>query len=260
VNSDDLKIEMNLRYTNVTNFPAVASSIRLFCFPFAGGGAAAYQGWQRHAPPWLQVCPVELPGRGWLSNAALSETIDELAYQIASSLHKYTNSPYAVFGHSMGAILAYEVARNLEAAGQRQLVKFFPSGLGAPFLPRKRPPISHLPDSEFLEHVRELNGTVSEVFENDELLTVLIPILRADFAMCERYQFRTFPRLRCPITAFSGDRDEGTCNADMLGWSQLTTESFHSLEFSGDHFFIQTTEPQVVDAISKELAPHRNQY
>jgi surfactin synthase thioesterase subunit len=124
--------------------------LRVFCFPYAGGSAAIYQHWQQHAPNWLQICPVELPGRGRLYAENPFGSIAELAAAITSALYPYTNTPYALFGHSMGGTIAYEVACGLEAAGRALPRKLFVSGARAPFLARRKPPVSHLADAEFL--------------------------------------------------------------------------------------------------------------
>src|ERR1700738_4476769 len=152
------------------------AALRLFCFPYAGGSAAIYQDWQQHAPNWLQICPVELPGRGRLCAENPSGSIPALAAAITSALYPYTNTPYALFGHSMGALIAFEVACGLEAGGRAT--------------PCRTPPVGHLADPEFLAHVRDLNGTPTEVLANKELMDVLLPVLRADFALCEQYRMR----------------------------------------------------------------------
>jgi medium-chain acyl-[acyl-carrier-protein] hydrolase len=228
--------------------------LRLFCFPYAGGGAAIYQHWQQHAPDWLQICPLELPGRGRLCTENPFISITELAAEITSALYPYTNVPYALFGHSMGATIAYEVACGLEAAGRTPARKLFVSGARAPFLTRRKPPVSHLADVEFLAHVRDLNGTPAEILANQELMAVLLPVLRADFALGERYRMRGLQLLRAPITALAGNEDEETPASDVQEWKRLTSGPFHSARFPGDHFFIRPNEASIVDLIRAELS------
>jgi medium-chain acyl-[acyl-carrier-protein] hydrolase len=232
--------------------------LRLFCFPYAGGSAMVYQHWQQHAPDWLQVCPLELPRRGRLYAENQFGSIAELATAIASTLHPYANIPYALFGHSMGAIIAYEVACELEAAGRAPPRKLFVSGACAPFLARKKPPVSHLADTEFLAHVRDLNGTPAEVLANKELMAILLPILRADFALCERYRMRRLQLLQAPITTLAGDKDDEITASDVQEWKRLTSGPFHSVRFPGDHFFIRPNEASIVALILDELSTALN--
>jgi medium-chain acyl-[acyl-carrier-protein] hydrolase len=233
--------------------PTAEIGLRLFCFPYAGGSATIYRAWQQHAPAWLQICPVEIPGRGRLSAEPLPSSIVSLAEDLSSALYPLANIPFALFGHSMGAAIAYEVASRLENVGRRQLRKLFVSGARAPYLPPKRTPVSHLPDEDFMDRLRNLNGTPTEVLENRELMEVMMPLLRADFAMCERYRLQRPSILRTSITALYGDKDEDVLEQDVNAWRRLTSNAFHSLEFPGDHFFINENEIAVVDVIAEEL-------
>lgn len=246
---------MSTQFFRATALPR-DGAIRLFCFPYAGGsGAAIYRQWQQHAPRWLQICPVELPGRGWLCTEAPFRSLPELAAEITSALYAYTDTPCALFGHSMGALIAYEVACNLEAAGKKQLRKLIASGARAPFLARMRPPVSNLPAPEFLAHVRDMNGTPAEVLADGELMEALLPVLRADFSMCEQYRIGRPLLLRAPITTLAGLEDEEITEPDVRAWKQLTSGAFRCLWFPGDHFYIRENMTSIVNAISDELSP-----
>jgi medium-chain acyl-[acyl-carrier-protein] hydrolase len=233
--------------------PVESPSIRLFCIPYAGGSASIYNDWIVAAPDWLQVCSVELPGRGRLVTESLATSLIELAQTISSAVYPYTNKPYAIFGHSMGALLAYEVASQLESLRRNQLCKLFVSGCGAPFLPRKKPPISHLPDDELLVHLRAMEGTPDEILAHPELIELLLPVLRSDFAICEEYRLIRVHLLQAPLTALSGEHDEDTPEGDMQMWRRLTTGDFRSLTFPGGHFFLNESENDVLSAVCREL-------
>jgi medium-chain acyl-[acyl-carrier-protein] hydrolase len=244
---------MSLRLLRVVP-PSHLGSVRLFCIPFAGGSASFYDGWLASAPRWLQVCPIELPGRGWLSSEPLPTSLSKLAREISSALYPYTDVPYAIFGHSMGALLAYEVASHLESSGRLQLRRLFVSGSRAPFVPHKEPPVSDLPDAEFWRHIRDMQGTPEEILAQPELTELLLPLLRSDFAICEQYRLQHAYFLQAPVTALSGEQDERAPISDMQMWGRLTSSGFRSLEFSGGHFFLKENESAVINAVCSELA------
>jgi surfactin synthase thioesterase subunit len=233
--------------------PLPGISTRLFCLPYAGGSAAIYQEWQKQVAPQFQICAVELPGRGWRSAESLPLSIHKLAHEIASWLHAHGKTPFALFGHSMGAAIAYEIARNLEAAGNRSLYCLIVSGSSAPFLPRRKRAISDLSDPDFLDHIRQLNGTPPEILANAELMSVVLPVLRSDFKICEEYVPEESHALRTPITALAGEKDPDISVADVEAWGTLTTGRFETLKFPGDHFFLKSSEAAVVAAVSDTL-------
>jgi medium-chain acyl-[acyl-carrier-protein] hydrolase len=231
----------------------LGARIRLFCLPYAGGSAAIYKDWQKAVPAELQICPIELPGRGLRSREPLPHSIPELAREIASALDLHNDKPLALFGHSMGAAIAYEVARNLEAKNNRALCVLIVSGARAPFLERKKPGVGDLSDSEFLDHIRDLNGTPPEVLADQELMAVLLPMLRRDFINCERYRLENPHVLRTPITALAGDGDVDISISDVEAWSALTVGRFLAQSFPGDHFFIKSEEVAVIAAVTSIL-------
>lgn len=228
--------------------------ITLFCFPYAGGGAACYRGWHEHLPGNVIVCPVQLPGREsrWRepSFTRVTEMIDVLIEAIAPDL----DHPFALFGHSMGALIAFELARHLRRNGRSEPRHLFMSGARAPHLPPTDPPIHDWPDDEFLDELtRRHNGIPAEVREHPELLELVLPTLKADLELCETYQYRPEAPLACPITVFGGDEDHRLGDAELDGWRAQTTSAFSRSMFAGDHFFISTARPAVLQKLGAAL-------
>jgi medium-chain acyl-[acyl-carrier-protein] hydrolase len=216
----------------------------LFCVPYAGASASVYRDWVLQAPEFLQVCPVELPGKGRLIREPFANSLDTLARAISEEVSAYADRPYAIFGHSMGALLTYEVAVQLESAGQPHPFKIFLSGALPPFSARKKRMVSDLPNAPFLDHLGELQGTPDAVLNNQELMQFFLPVLRSDFRLCEEYVMCEPRLLRGPVTALSGEQDEKTPEADMLLWKRATRGAFESRRYPGDHFFF--TNPNVM--------------
>jgi len=227
--------------------------VRLFCLPYAGGNGAVFRGWQSKSPAWLQICPIELPGRGWRFADVMPRSIPELAHDIACSLRAHSDIPFALFGHSMGASIAYEVVRSLEGSRNRALCRLIVSAARAPFLDRLTLRTSDLSDGDFLEHVRNLGATPSEVLANPELMAVLLPMLRVDFAICERYSPSGLYAIKTPITAFAGTEDPDISVSDVEAWGRISTTNFEIRRFPGGHFFIKSNEAAVVAAVVNEL-------
>jgi surfactin synthase thioesterase subunit len=215
----------------------------LFCLPYAGASASVYRDWILMAPEFLQVCPVELPGKGRLSREPFAKSLSALARKIAEEISDHVDRPYAIFGHSMGGLLAYEVALQLETAGQPHPFKIFLSGAVPPFSGRIRRTVSELPNAALLEHLRELRGTPDAILDDHVLMQFLLPVLRSDFRLCEGYKAHKPHLLSTPVTALSGEQDESTTAADMLLWKRATISAFESLRYPGGHFFL--TDPSV---------------
>ena len=166
-----------------------AARLRLFCFTYAGGGASIYRPWTRELPPELELCAVQLPGR---ENRLLEPAYTEmpaLVEQLGTVLAPYLDRPFAFFGHSMGALVAFEMARTVRRRYGRSALHLFVSGHAAPRIARRRPPVYQLPDAAFVDAIRELNGTPEEVLENADLMALVLPALRADLTVCETYRY-----------------------------------------------------------------------
>ncbi|MBD1902832.1 thioesterase II family protein [Trichocoleus sp. DQ-A3] len=233
--------------------PNPLSSLRLFCFPYAGGGALNFRTWSQGLPVGVEVCAVELPGRGKrILEAPFTQALP-LVQAIAHALLPYLDKPFAFFGHSMGALVSFEVARLLRREYGMSPVHLFVSGRSAPQLPLQEPPIHSLPQPAFIEELRRLNGTPKAVLENVELMELLLPILRADFAVLETYVYAAEPPLQCPITAFGGLQDVKVSVDRLEAWRQQTSAKFSLQMLPGDHFFVQSAQPLLLQFLSREL-------
>jgi medium-chain acyl-[acyl-carrier-protein] hydrolase len=161
--------------------------------------------------------------------------------------------PYAILGHSLGALTGFELTRALRREGLPLPAHLVVSGHRGPQLPDPDPPIHGLPDAEFIEELSALNGTPAEVFESPELVELMLPLLRADFTAAETYAYTEEAALECPITALGGDSDPLVSADEIEGWRSQTTSGFDSRILAGDHFFLQQSQPEFMQIASDAL-------
>ena len=232
------------------------ADLRMFCFPYAGGGASAYYGWPNALSSRVEICPVQLPGREHLMREPMLTRLPDLVRTIRHALADYLgelDKPFVFYGHSMGGLIAFELARLLRREGGRQPLHLFVSGCRAPHLVEDEKITYNLPEPELLEELRTLNGTPQEVLENPELMELLLPILRADFEAVETYEYAPEPPLDCPISAFGGLGDEKVEHHHLEGWREHTTASCSIRMFPGDHFFVRTAQAQLFRILGPTL-------
>ena len=228
--------------------------LRLLCFPYAGGGASIFRSWPRSLPSDVQVCPIQLPGReSRLLESAFTE-LSSLTQTLAEVLHPFLDLPFAFFGHSMGALVGFELARQLRRQNSPEPVHLFVSGWRAPQLASKGAITHTLPEPQFLESLQNLNGTPQTVLQNPELMDLLLPILRADFALCENYVYYHEAPLNCPISAFGGIQDRLISHDELAAWRSQTSNSFSFQLFPGDHFFINSNRDSLLQAVADALS------
>lgn len=228
--------------------------MRMFCFPYAGGGASIFRGWTASLPADLEVCPVQLPGRESRLREAPFTRSELMVTALADALQPYFDLPFVFCGHSMGAAVAFELTRELRRRGRPQPLHLFASGRRAPHLPPREEPIHELPEPEFLVKLRELNGTPEEVLQHDELMRLLIPILRADFGVNETYTYTSEEPIDAGISAFGGLGDEDVTREDVEAWREHTRGRFRTRMLPGDHFFIHSAKDLVLESIARDLA------
>jgi len=229
------------------------ATVRLFCFPYSGASASLYFSW-RDRLPGIEVCPVELPGHGSRLSEPLYDSLESLVPVAAQALLPAFDKPFAFFGHSMGALLSFELARYLRRIHHRQPFHLFVSAHRAPHLPDHHDPIYSLPELQFIEKLREMNGTPPEVLDNAEFRELLMPILRADFAISETYLYRPDQPLDCAITALGGLQDKHTSRESLDAWREQTTGRFIVRMFPGGHFFLNTAQALIWRAVAQDIA------
>jgi medium-chain acyl-[acyl-carrier-protein] hydrolase len=230
-----------------------AVDLRLFCFPYAGGTASVYREWPTLLPPTVQVVPVELPGRSrricetaFVSLPALIETLGEV-------LPPYLDVPFAFFGHSMGASIAFEMARFLRRKYRKSPELLVVSGRHAPQIPNEKPAIYNLPTAELVRELTRLQGTPREVIQSRELMELMIPLLRADFQLTQTYEYLPEAPLESALVAFGGTADPEVTTDGLLPWASQTRRRFALHMFPGDHFFLRTSQPLLLEVLAREL-------
>jgi medium-chain acyl-[acyl-carrier-protein] hydrolase len=223
---------------------------RLFCFPHVGGSARSFRGWANVLHE-LEVCPVQLPGREKRWREKPFSHVLPLAQAIADVLPD--DKPFAFLGHSMGALLSFELAKELRRRG-RQPVHLFLSALPAPeLLSWPDPPLHTLPDDTFVNELKRLNGIPDSVLEDASLMQMWLPTLRADYSVAETYVYSPEPPLDCPISTFAGEQDSIATRERVQKWSNHTSASFSLATFPGGHFFLYDVAPRVSKQILQAL-------
>lgn len=234
--------------------PNDRARLRLFCFPYAGGGLAMFRDWPQSLPHFVDVCSVELPGRERLIGEPPPHSLPLLVERLAAAIEAWLEPKYALYGHSMGALVAFELARLLIRNGAPPPAALFVAAHRAPQLPDRREPLHGLPDARFTAELARLKGTPSDILTNPELMQIYLPILKADFMLSETYQYATGPRHGRPIIAFGGRDDAEVSEEEISAWCEQTTGRFRLRMLPGDHFFIHSSATELLTAISGELA------
>lgn len=232
--------------------PNPQAALRLFCFPYAGGGAVVFRDWAKSLPSNVEVSAAQLPGRGPRLMETPFTNMPALADALSEAIVSQLDKPFVFFGHSMGATASFEVARRLRKMRKAEPLHLFVSGADAPQVVDAGPMVHALPDKEFIKKLRELNGTPPEILENEDLMELMLPTLRADFAIAETYAYTRDKPLNCPITAFGGLHDKEVSRKSMEGWSEQTNAAFSLRMFPGDHFFLHNAQP-LLQILSREL-------
>lgn len=232
--------------------PNPAARMRLFCFPYAGAGAGAYREWPTLLPRDIEVVAVQLPGREWRIQESPLADMRLLAQDALRSISPYLDKPFAFLGISMGGTLIFELARLLRAEGKTQPVCLMPLAIGAPHLPEIK--LFHdLPDAELLNEIQSFGVLTSEVSSHPEWLEILLPILRADCAAHETYQYQAEPPFEFPIWIYAGFGDELVTRERLDAWAQHTTGTCRVHMLPGGHLFMDAMPDMLLQSMARRL-------
>jgi surfactin synthase thioesterase subunit len=227
---------------------------RLFCFPYAGAGWAVFRQWPDHLPSDIELCVPCLPGRDARVDEPPASEMGPLVAALAREMLASTSVPYALFGHSMGAFIAFDLAHKLSGLG-RPPSHLFVSAQRGPRLPYERQPIFALPDNEFLAGILARYDSIPrQVLEQKDLMAVLLRTLRGDFTLTEDYRYRARGRLACPVTAFGGEHDQQIACEQLEAWAAETTGRFRLHLLPGGHFFLHNTREELLSLMREQLA------
>lgn len=233
--------------------PLPSPTLRLFCLPYAGGGSAIFRPWLHQLPSSIEICPIQLPGREERLRERPLTQLAPLVQTLAQELYPYLDVPFAFFGHSMGALISFELTRQLRSQQAPLPVHLLISGRSAPHISDGKR-LHMLSDQALLQELRTLKGTPQSVLDSSELMQLLLPTLRADFSICETYTYIDRPPLNCAISVFGGESDPEAPLKSLQDWSLHTCSPLSLHLLPGDHFFLHTSRPLLLEKIAHELS------
>lgn len=235
--------------------PRADARLRLFCFPFAGGSARAYRDWGTDLPREIEVCPVQPPGRERRIAEPLIRRAEPLVDALVEALLPHLDLPFALFGHSLGATIAYEFAQRLRRDGHEGPRLLIVAAQRAPHMKPPGPPVYDLPEAAFRQNLRGLAGTPEALLADEELMELLGPLLRADFEINDTYRPSGSLPLNCPITAFGGRDDDGVPLHHLEAWRSMTRGRFRLQLLPGNHFTVLARRGAIMAEIATDLLP-----
>lgn len=228
------------------------AAVSLLCLPHAGGGAASFTRWLDLFPPAVAPVRVQLPGREDVTSQPAPRRVEDAVGALLAQTTELIDTPVALYGHSMGALLAFELARALTAAGDPP-AHLFVSGRRAPHREPSRPPIHHLPDDEFVTALDAMGGESGAAGASPAFRRYALRLIKADLGLCEEYTYHPGRRLTCPVTAFHGTEDPVVDLDEVEGWRTATAAPFALHSFPGDHFFHQAHRVAIAAHITEAL-------
>jgi medium-chain acyl-[acyl-carrier-protein] hydrolase len=233
--------------------PVKQARLRLFCFPYAGSGASIYRSWEDSLPQDVHLCCVQPPGRENRLGEVPFTRLDPLLHALLQAVEPYLDMPFAFFGHSMGALVSYELTRRLRREKNVQPVCMFMSGRGAPHLPPKHAPSRNETEESLIRRLRRARGTPKEILKNRELMQLMLPTFRADYAICDSYVHKIEEPLDCPLSVFGGEQDYKVSMEELNAWREQTCGTFRLRILPGNHFFLRQSHATLLQAIDEDL-------
>ena len=228
--------------------------LRLFCFPCAGGMISAYTRWAKLLPPDIEVYVVHLPGRGKRLEEPLFLNLADLLPVLAQAIMPYLDIPFAFLGHSMGAVLGFELARYLRRENANFPLHLICCSCPSPQTPIATPHIHKLNQKDFLDELNRRYKAIPPHIQNDPaILSLFLPSLRGDFTILENYEYTPEPPLDCPISVYSGLQDGAVSESDLAGWYDQTNEKFELIMFKGGHFFLHSPSQELIERLTYTL-------
>ncbi len=233
----------------------ISIKVKLFCIPYAGGSASFYYKWRKIIPSSIELCPIELAGRGKRVREpfynSLNEAVDDIFNNIVDKINE---TPYAILGHSMGSWIVFELYYKIKKAGLKEPMHIFFSGRYPPHIKKAGKVFYKLPDEEFKQEILKIGETPVELFEDKVMASTLISVLKADFKILETYEFLPKNELiNCNVTIFNGKEDADVTNNDLKEWLKYSSKQCDIYEFEGGHFFINLEKESVIKIISNKL-------
>ncbi|MFF7636224.1 thioesterase II family protein [Kitasatospora sp. NPDC008050] len=227
---------------------------RLFCFPYAGGGVSTFRDWAAALPGDIEPWAIQLPGREEQLGTPPLDRMGDVLNALVPAIIPHLDRPFAFFGHSMGGLVAWHLTCSLQRMEAGSPTRLFVSACAPPQVRDPAARQHHAdPDEELIEKLRSWNATPEAVLADPELMTLLLPAIRADLAVVETYRFNGAPLLNCPVTAFGGTEDDSAGHAMLPRWGELTAGGFDLRMFPGGHFFLHSAGPAVLAEISGRL-------
>lgn len=231
--------------------------IVLFCFPYSGAGALAYKNWRDSLPDHIELAAIQLPGRETRFAERPYEDLGELINDLGHAITRHLSKPFAFFGHSFGSLIAFELTLWLKRNAQPTPSQLFISSFRAPSLPANKPYANDLPRHELIERLKSYNGTDDSILNNEEIIDLFLPALRADLKICESYRSPLSPAVETPITIYFGMKDELVKAESLSDWKLCSTLPAEFKSFEGDHFYLNTGEREkLIDHMTSKLPSH----
>ncbi len=231
--------------------------MRLFCFSYAGGGASVFRQWPDLLPQDVEVCAIQLPGREYRLAEPAYTRLTPLVEALADAIDPYLDKPFAFFGHSMGSLVGFELARQLRRTHEKHPVRLYLGAYRAPHLPNPNVKIYHLP-LEVFKVILRADGIPERILQNEELMQAMLPTLRADFELCDTHIYKEEAPLQCPFSIFGGQEDNRISAAELAAWRIHSSAECNLSLLPGSHFFLHGAQDLLLAALSQDLEAQLN--